>query len=147
MQNTLQRPMANSQELIRFLKFALVGLSGTFLDFGVLVGLKEILDLGTLLANSLAFSTGVINNFTWNRVWTYADARQKRMWLQLMQFFVVSIVGVTLNNAIVLWLEQPLGELLHLASSGYLPAKILATGLVVFWNFLANRYWTFRDVE
>ena len=145
MENSLQRPIMNSQEFWRFIKFSLVGLTGTILDFTILIGLKEIFLLTTLLANSLAFSAGVINNFSLNRKWTYADARQKNLWLQMSQFFAVSTVGVALNNTIVLLLEHPLGEWLHSPHSGYLPAKVLATGVVVFWNFLANRYWTFND--
>jgi putative flippase GtrA len=26
-------------------------------------------------------------------------------------------------------------------------AKVLATGIVLFWNFFVNRLWTFRDVD
>jgi len=29
---------------------------------------------------------------------------------------------------------------------GYIPAKVVAIGVVVLWNFLANRAWTFNDV-
>jgi putative flippase GtrA len=62
-----------------------------------------------------------------------------------MQFLLVSIIGLALNNAIVLLLDVPLGNLLGQTDYGYLPAKVIATGVVVFWNYFVNRYWTFRS--
>lgn len=50
---------------------------------------------------------------------------------------------VGLNNTIVVVLEAPLGLFLSQPDYGYLPAKVIATGVVVFWNYFANRYWMF----
>jgi len=52
------------------------------------------------------------------------------------------LVGFALNNAMVMVLEAPLCLLLRQPDYGYLPAKVIATGVVVFWNYFANRYWT-----
>ena len=133
----------SSKELQRFTRFLTVGAVGTFLDFGLLTLLKS-LGLPTLVANSASFTAGVINNFTWNRLWTFADAKQTGWQRQLAQFTLVSLVGLALNNAILLVLETPLGALLGQPDYGYLPAKVIATGVVVFWNYFANRYWTFN---
>ncbi|MFZ5909797.1 MAG: GtrA family protein [Chloroflexota bacterium] len=132
-----------SKELERFIRFLLVGALGTFLDFGLLSALKAI-GLPTLIANSLSFSAGVANNFTWNRLWTFADAKQSDWRRQLAQFLLVSLIGLVLNNSIVLLFEAPLGQVLGQPEYGYLPAKVIATGVVVFWNYFANRYWTFK---
>ena len=132
-----------SKELGRFARFLTVGALGTFLDFGLL-SLLKVFGFPTLLANSLSFSAGVANNFTFNRLWTFADAKRSNWRRQLMEFLLVSLVGLALNNAIVLWLETPLGQLLGQPEYGYLPAKVIATGVVVFWNYFANRYLTFK---
>ena len=133
-----------SKELGRFARFLVVGAIGTLLDFGLLSLLKAS-GLPTLTANTLSFSAGVANNFTWNRMWTFADVKQAGWQKQLAQFLLVSLVGLSLNNAIVLWLETPLGQLLGQPEYGYLPAKVIATGGIVFWNYFANRYWTFNN--
>ena len=65
---------------------------------------------------------------------------------QFVQFALVSLIGLALNNAIVLLLEDLLGTLIGQPNWGYVPAKVIATGVVVFWNYLANRFWTFRNV-
>ena len=134
-----------SKELTRFARFLTVGALGTFLDFGLLTVFK-LIGLPTLPANSLSFSAGVINNFTWNSRWTFADRRNERLRgrAQFIQFLLVSLAGLAINNAIVLLLEAPLGAWIGNAAWGYAPAKMIATGVVVFWNYFANRNWTFR---
>ena len=134
----------NNKELQRFIRFLTVGAAGTFLDFSLL-SLLKFLGFPTLFANSISFSAGVINNFTWNRLWTFADAKHSDWRRQLVQFLLVSLAGLALNNTIVLLLEVPFGTLLGQPDYGYLPAKVVATGVVVFWNYFANCYWTFRD--
>src|SRR5574341_1992552 len=102
---------SSGKELGRFLRFALVGALGTLIDFGLLMIGKELLGLPTALANILSFSAGTLNNFTLNRLWTYADARTKRPLLQLAQFAAVSAAGLGLNTAIVLAGEVALNAL------------------------------------
>lgn len=132
------------QEWKRFARFLAVGLSGTLLDFGILTALKLVFGLPTLLANTISYSAGVVNNFTLNRLWTFSESRKKQWFVQFGQFVLVNIIALVLNNLIVLGLERPLGLLLHNPEHGYLPAKAVATGIVLVYNFLANRLWTFR---
>lgn len=133
----------SSKEITRFARFLTVGALGTALDFVLLATLK-LAGLPTLLANSFSFTAGVANNFTWNSRWTFADRRNRNWQAQFFQFLLVSLAGLALNNAIVLLLEAPLGTLIGNADLGYAPAKVIATGVVVFWNYFANRNWTFK---
>jgi putative flippase GtrA len=133
-----------SKEITRFARFLMVGALGTALDFGLLAALK-LAGLPTLMANSISFTAGVANNYTLNSRWTFADRRNANWKAQFLQFLAVSLIGLALNNAIVLLLEAPLGTLIGRADLGYAPAKIVATGVIVFWNYFANRNWTFRS--
>jgi putative flippase GtrA len=103
---------SSNKEFERFSRFVAVGAVGTMLDFSLLTLLK-LAGLHTLAANSFSFIVGLVNNFTWNRLWTFGDSL------------------------------QPLGYLIGHPGWGYLPAKVIATGVVVFWNYFANRTWTF----
>lgn len=140
---TLSTPL-QKQEVTRFTRFLTVGAVGTLLDFSILTVLK-LAGLPTLFANSLSFTAGLLNNFTWNRLWTFGDIVKADWCRQLAQFTLVSLIGLTLNNLIVLSLEGILGTLLGQPQWGYLPAKVIATGVVVFWNYFANRTWTFKN--
>lgn len=143
----MRRPNALPQtalldETSRLLRFLAVGMSGTLVDFGLLTVLK-LAGWATLPANLLSYSLGILNNYTWNRRWTFAD-RQRKPWAQqLIQFAAVSLVGLGLNTLLVVWLEAPLSDLFQGAAWSYLPAKALATAAVMLWNFAINRLWTF----
>ena len=157
----------NPKEAERFTKFLVVGTLGFIIDFGTLTFLVEVVNLpslvasqtpfgeiaGLVLANTIAFSLAVLSNFLWNRYWTYPESRAKRKRVQLPQFAIVSILGLLINNTI-LALTTPLFTMLIAAISfipnsidGYIPAKILATIVVLFWNFFVNRFWTFGNVS
>jgi putative flippase GtrA len=144
MTDFMRSGILRSKETRRFLGFTAVGLSGTIIDFTLLTLLK-LAGLPTVEANTISFLTGMVNNFYWNRRWIFPETRSRRWSGQMARFGVVSLVGLLLNNALVLLLEAPFTPLLgHWA---YLPAKVIATGIVVFWNFFANRFWTFREVR
>ncbi len=141
----------NSKEAERFSKFLVVGGIGFVVDFGTLTLLKELFQTPTLVANTISFTMAVVSNFTLNRYWTYPDSRQKKLSSQLGQFAIVSIVGLVINNSLLWLLEAPFDNVLATieiaVGKGYIPAKMVATVIVLFWNFFINRYWTYNDVD
>ncbi len=153
----LQRLIAEYRvELIRFAKFLVVGTIGACVDFGILYLLHAVLHWHLALSNTISFSIAVLSNFTWNRYWTYPDSRSKPISAQLGQFFLVNVIGWGINTGILLALNVPLTNLvssLNLVTTaemahkiGYNAAKVIATGVVLFWNFFVNRFWTYSDV-
>jgi putative flippase GtrA len=139
------RAFLQSKNFLQFLKFAVVGLSGTVVDFGILAALKELVHMPTLPANVLSFTTAMANNFTWNYLWTFRDVRGKKVSVVFIQFAVISVIGLALNSTIVVLLEKPLNSLFTRPNTGYLAAKFIATIVVLLWNYFANRLWTFRQ--
>jgi len=135
---------SSKAELQRISRFLTVGAVGTVLDFSLLTLLK-LAGLPTLFANSFSFTAGLLNNFTWNRLWTFHERIQTDWRRQFAQFTLISLFGLALNNIIVLSLENSLGNILGQPEWGYLPAKVIATGVVVIWNYFANRMWTFKS--
>jgi len=141
----------NPKEAERFFKFLIVGTVGFVVDFGILTLLKETTPLATVVANTISFTMAVISNFTFNRYWTYPDSRTKPLMSQLGQFGVVSLIGLVINNLILVSLEGVfdnwLANMGDLPIHGYIPAKMVATVVVLFWNFFINRYWTYNDID
>lgn len=133
-------------ELARFIRFLAVGVSGTLVDFAILSLLKS-LGWPTLPANFVSYSCGIINNYLLTRFWVYPEARAKQNLVQVFQFLLISLTGLLLNNLLVLALERPAGELLGNVAYGFLPAKVIATLIVLLWNFFANRLWTFGKIS
>jgi putative flippase GtrA len=127
----------NPRFVRQFLKFAVVGAIGAVVDMGVLVILKEYFGLNVYLARAISFTCAVLNNYTLNQRWTFSDL-EKRHSRQLVQFFVVSVIGLGLNLILMYIFHGILG--LH-----YLIATCLAILIVLIWNFFANRFWTFKE--
>ena len=138
--------VTGGRETGRLTRYLVVGGLSTAVDFAVLTLLKS-LGLPTVLANSLSYSAGTVVSFSLNRLWTYSDARSKPIPLQFLQFLTISLCGLLFNTGIVLLVTSALNQFFNGPNSSYLPAKIVATFVVFVWNFVANRLWTFNDVE
>jgi putative flippase GtrA len=149
------------KDIVRFLKFSIVGSMGAVVDFGTLYLLHALLGLNIVLANTISFTAAVLSNFLWNRYWTYPDSRSKPVRTQLLQFFVVNALGWGINTGILVLLRSPAVSLVGAITInlerpvtpdlvyrvGYNLAKVLATAVVLFWNFFVNRFWTYSDVK
>ncbi len=161
-----------SKEVERFLKFAVVGVIGAVVDFGTLFILQATILPPTsaffvVSATTLAFVAAIISNFTWNRLWTYPDSRSRSVRRQLAQFTFISVVGwlgrTIWITASYLWLGALLMPILlpeiRLLRPDYVPsataeaklgtiaAQVVGVIVVMFWNFFANRCWTYNDVQ
>jgi putative flippase GtrA len=136
----------NSKELERFIKFAIVGTIGTVVDFSVLNALILRVGFTKFWANNCSFSTAVISNFLWNRLWTFPESLQRPIAPQLGQFALVNVIGLAINQAIFLSLDRfLLGPMLG-GPWGYNLSKAVAIIVVLFWNFGINRIWTYRGI-
>jgi len=159
-----------AKELERFIKFFIVGGIGFVVDFGTLNILQATIlkptpdsPLPVILATTIAFTAAVSSNFIWNRYWTYPDSRSQPVVKQLVQFFIVNILGWVFRLGIVVALYVPFGQIgasvLNAVSAGTVStpemqarigtnlAQALAVAIVMLWNFFVNRYWTYSDVQ
>ncbi|MCB0154942.1 MAG: GtrA family protein [Anaerolineae bacterium] len=136
---------SHPKEFSRFVKFALVGALGAVIDFGLLNLMRGVFGWHLLLANTFSVSVAIISNFIWNRYWTYPESRNRKKRKQLPQFTVVNMVGLVINNIIVLGIDWMLVS--HIGEPwSYNIAKAFAIGIVLFWNFGVNRLWTYRGL-
>ncbi|MFH1085471.1 MAG: GtrA family protein [Chloroflexota bacterium] len=131
-------------ELVRFVKWGIVGAIGAVVDFALLNLGIQVFGLPKWLANTFSFTAAVLSNFTWNRLWTYPESRQSPIGPQLWRFFMVNLGGYCINQAIFLsldrWVFAPWGTL------GYNVSKAIAIVVVLFWNYGINRLWTYRNI-
>jgi len=148
--------ITDPQERNRFLRFAMVGLIGAVVDFGTANLLTGVIQMDFVWASIISFAAAVVSNFLWNRYWTYPDSRSKAISRQLLQFSIISLIGLAIRTPIVKLLEEPIvNAFANLLSKGFFLSPrfighnvILAIAVVVvmMWNFFANRYWTYNDV-
>ncbi len=115
------------------------------------------------IAVTISFVCAILSNFTWNRYWTYPDSRTRSIRRQLTQFATVSVIGWLARTT---WITLSYGfigtiayETIHTIQPGFILSEEgitkLGTNIALFigifvvmiWNFFANRYWTYNDVE
>jgi putative flippase GtrA len=150
--------ITNQRERSRFFRFAVVGTIGALIDFGLANLLTRGFHFPLVLAGTISFIAAILSNFTWNRYWTYPDSRTKPVGRQLVQFAIISIMGLTIRVPLLYFLEplmENLAAALGLGFPPFLDAKAIgdnitlaiAVVIVMFWNFFANRYWTYSDID
>lgn len=153
----------------QFVKFCIVGASSTAVTFLVYYLLIYQLHIDERLYRALSGSPqwqkwlvdfnlhvqvaalggwifGVTNGFLWNSRWTFRVNDPLLRRVQYMKFLAVNVVGLILNQTIlfvVLWMLTN-GESVAKNSLQPLIAFAVATVIVVFWNFTANKLWTFK---
>jgi len=147
--------ISSKRERVRFLKFSFVGFTGTIVDFGILNLLRIVFEMPIAWAQGISFTCAVINNFIWNRYWTYPESRSRPAPKQLFQFLIINIIGILIRTPLIPWLNEKIIDFLRTANL-QLPVKdsiisqnlALAAGIaiVTLWNYFANRYWTYNNV-
>lgn len=121
---------------VRFFRFGIVGLTGIVIDFSITWLFKERLKVNKFVANGAGFVTAVSNNYILNRIWTFNN-NNPHILQQFMLFFLISIVGLGLNTAVLYFLHEKKKQHFYLS-------KIIAIAIVFCWNFAANTLLTFR---
>ncbi len=146
----------DARERTRFLKFAVVGTIGFGVDVGVFNLFRNLVGLPAEVSSVISFIAAVLSNFIWNRLWTYPESRSKPISSQLVQFGLVNVAGLLIRTVIFVLITKPLVNLfeylnLNLSFTPRVLGENLALAIVVvivmFWNFFANRYWTYSDID
>jgi len=117
----------------QLVRFGVVGASGYIVNLAIYAVLLE-LGLHYRGAATGAWVGGVLNNFWWNRHWTF-DARDRHAGFQAARFFVVSFMSFVVSLGVLTLLVE--------AGVAKLPAQALAIIAVTPLNFVGNKLWSF----
>jgi putative flippase GtrA len=139
----------------RYIKFGIVGASGTVVNLAMLhIGHEYLFNAieasykKPYLSLAVAIALATVNNFTWNRLWTWSDRvralegdqSNQRLNLRLLgqefgQYATASAFGSGLQYVLTLLLS---------GSMDYRLANVIAIIAASVSNFLANDRWTFK---
>ena len=121
---------------LQFVRFGAVGASGYAVNLGVFAFCVHALGIDYRVAAVLAFVVSVINNFWWNRHWTFG-AKQDHPMVQGARFFAVSLLAFGFTYLVLVLLV-----------SGFGLSKVLAQAIAIAagtpLNFLGQKLWSFR---
>ena len=139
------RSYAEILEPVRFLKFALVGLSNTAITFAVFNLLAIVLGLPVLPANALAWVAGFANSFIWNRSWTFGDRTRLPLGRVLTRFAASSLVALAVSTVVIASLDALLRHGHGVGRLNALEGAAVAAALVV--NYFLSSQWVFREAQ
>lgn len=92
--------------LAQFIKFALIGLFGFFIQIVILYGLVEFFNIYYLFAAVVAFFIAATGNFILNRKWTFGLNKNKNFYRQYVSFVTLCVLGAAINTFILFVLVE-----------------------------------------
>jgi putative flippase GtrA len=114
--------------------FVVVGGVATGAHYLLLVILVQAFRVEPTIASTAGFILGASVSYILNYRITFRSRRAHTS--AVPRFAVAATTGVLLNGLFV-----ALG--VHVLALHYMVAQVMSTAMVLTWNFLANKYWTF----
>ena len=127
----IMRKIDSNTRLAELFRFAVAGCIGFIIDYGVMVLLKAALGGHYLLAAGVSFAVSVVVNYLICVSWVFKGIDRPGA-KSTAVFITTSVIGLGLNE-LFMWLFVDV-FFIH-----YMIAKIIATLLVMIWNYITKR--------
>ena len=124
---------------LSFIRFCIVGGTCALIAFIIYYILTFWFDFWYVYSNAISFVVTAIINFFVNKLWTFGNKDiGKAVVNQATRFTYVAVSGLMLNSCLIFLAH----DFFHIHK---IISWIIATGLVTFWNYSLNRFWTFKS--
>lgn len=133
--------LLRSGEASTFLKFCVVGLTGVFVNIGILWALTNFIGLDYRVSAIFAIEISILSNFTLNEIWTFRK-RPKTGGLagRILSFNLACIIVAAINFIILVTLT----EVSHLH---YLLSNLFGIACTTLWNYFMSATWVWKSAE
>lgn len=118
--------------LIQIFKFGIVGGIAFLIDYIVLFCCKEFIGLSVLLSAAIAFTVSVVYNYIASVKWVFDVNKEKSAKKNFVIFIILSIIGLIITE-IIMWIGSDIMKI------NYLIVKIIATAIVMVFNFITRK--------
>lgn len=123
----------NLRELtVQFAKFGIVGVIAFCIDYGLFLLMTYVFGVNYLVASAISFTISTVFNFVASMRYVFAGREGQTRTQQFVIFFVLSLMGLGLNQ-LILWISVDM--LAWLAWIG----KLVATAIVMVFNFITRK--------
>lgn len=136
MPSTASSSTTFSAERRRFFRYLAVGGVAACVDIGLFVLFAKVLELPYLRVAAGTFLLATLVNYWLSVRFVFVSGRRFRRRWEITLVYAISAIGLALNQAI-------LSACVELGHLDLLHAKLAATGIVFFWNYLARRLFVF----
>lgn len=123
--------------IIQFLKFGVVGGIAFVVDYGIMVFLTEVFGVQYLISSFVSFCVSVVVNYILSMKFVFESRDDIKKQAEFIGFVILSVIGLGINELVMyLVADVWLGDKLKRA---YLIAKLVATFVVMIWNFVSRK--------
>lgn len=120
--------------IVQFSKYSFIGCTGVFIDFCIFYFLTN-LGVHYLLSNCISVSSGIANNFYWNRKFTFKV--HDRFFIRLICFYFVGICGLIISS-LILYINN------NYLNFDIIGVKLFTIFFVAAIQFILNKYISFN---
>ena len=117
--------------IMQLIKFGIVGVIATIIDFGVLIFLTEAASLNVLISSAVAFSVSVIANYILSMLFVFTGSKCSK--IKEFIIFVLLSVGGLLLNQLIMWAGT------EIFAFYYVFVKVFALVFVPVYNFITRK--------
>lgn len=156
------------KSLIQFLKFGLVGISNTVVNYVIYAIIIYCYGLEYYVAASIvAFVISVLNAYVWQNIFVFREEAggEKRVWWKVLlkTYAAYSFTGLILSNILLyLWIDvvdisrfaepvlrifRQLGIVMTARELAAYGAPVLNMVVTIPLNFVINKFWAYRQKE
>ena len=121
----------------QILKFGVVGIIATVIDFGVLYVLSQSLGMDPVISAGISFCVSLIFNYVASMRYVFTHREDMSRSREFVIFLVLSLIGLAINEAIMAAGVAVLGN----SALAVMGTKVLATAIVMVWNFVSRKKW------
>lgn len=123
---------------LQFFRYAFVGGWATVADWGVFALFNNVLKIHYLVSAPFAFLMGLTVNYLLSKKFVFSAATEKKSaTAEFTVYAIIGLIGLGLTMAIMSLLTEAVG-LVPMVS------KIIATAVVLVWNFVARKVVLYR---
>jgi dolichol-phosphate mannosyltransferase len=131
----LRHGMRRTHNWLQLCRFGAVGACGYVVNLAVFAGCVHLLGIDYRLSAVIAWAVAVLNNFWWNRHWTFAAKRDHPV-VQAIRFFTVSVAAFGFTYV----------ALVALVDAGMMKvaAQAIAIAAGTPLSFIGQKLWSFK---
>lgn len=135
------KQLATGESLKQFLIYLVVGLLATIVEWGVFYALDYLQVMHYLISVTIAYIISTFANWFFGKVMLFHE--KQNIWKELGKIYATSVIGLLLNW-LIMWFAVDCLRMLGFAGVPEMIAKIIATGIVFFWNFIIRKFFIYK---
>ncbi len=120
-------------------KYSLASVLALIVDYGLLVGLTELLGIHYLISAAIGFSAGSVVSYALSVRFVFSERSIENRHLEFSYFCIIGGLGLALNEGII-------AAAVTWAGMSYVLAKIPAAAISFVFNFAIRRWLLFSKV-